>query len=155
MTVKEKTLPRPFTCAHSSLPLLHSTQIGRGQKIQEPQSLHVCIMSLPDLAPSQNGWLTGVISGRGFRMSFDSSAIMKNPFVLLYLKVFAACANLLKNVQHSGNTFSAQTASEIQKFPLLYPPPRGAGEEQRWGSKLRTKLTKGSDTFDYKVRALG
>ena len=54
-------------------------------------------------------------------MSFDSSAIMKNPFVLLYLKVFAACANLLKNVQHSRKYFSPQTTSEIQKFPLLYP----------------------------------
>jgi hypothetical protein len=60
------------------LSLLHSTQTGRGQKTQEPQSRHFCIMSLPALAPSQNGWLTGVISGNGFKISSVFSAMVKN-----------------------------------------------------------------------------
>src|SRR6266478_6525258 len=80
MTVKEKILPLPLTCTHSSWSLAQSPQTGRGQKTHVPQFLHFCIMSLPALAPSQKGWLTGVISGSGFRISV-SSAIAKNPFL--------------------------------------------------------------------------
>src|SRR4026208_1506602 len=74
MTVKEKILPLPLTCTHSSLSLAHSPQTGRGQKTQVPQSRHFCIMSLPALAPSQNGWFTGGVSGRVF-LTFLSSGI--------------------------------------------------------------------------------
>src|SRR6185295_12096803 len=74
-TVKQKILPLPLTCTHSSLSLAHSPQTGRGQKTQVPQSRHFCIMSLPALAPSQNGWFTGVISGSGFLIVFSSADI--------------------------------------------------------------------------------
>jgi hypothetical protein len=62
------------------LSLAHSPQTGRGQNTQVPQSRHFCIMSLPALAPSQNGWLMGVISGRGFFIVLFSSAIFTATF---------------------------------------------------------------------------
>src|SRR6185295_4015891 len=71
-TVKQNIVPLPLTSTHSSLSLAQSPQTGRGQNTQVPQSRHFCIMSLPALAPSQNGWLTGVISGRGFLIIFSS-----------------------------------------------------------------------------------
>src|SRR5207253_2911310 len=87
ITVNEKILPFPLSSTHSSLSLAHSPQTGRGQKTQLPHSWHFCIISLPALAPSQNGWLTGVISGKGFRIS--SFAILLNLSVLLYVKIFS------------------------------------------------------------------
>jgi hypothetical protein len=85
--VKEKILPLPLTWTHSSLSLAQSPQTGRGQKTQVPQFWHFCIMSLPALAPSQKGWLTGVISGSGFRIS--SFAMVIEPFASIVVESFA------------------------------------------------------------------
>jgi hypothetical protein len=57
------------------LSLAQSPQTGRGQNTQVPQFWHFCIVNLPDLAASQNGWFTGVISGKGFFASALLSAI--------------------------------------------------------------------------------
>src|SRR2546421_5522556 len=83
ITVKEKILPLPLTCTHSSLSLAQSPQTGRGQKTHVPQFWHFCIISLPALAPSQKGWLTGVISGRGFLIALFSSAMIDSTFQVL------------------------------------------------------------------------
>src|SRR5215470_16382342 len=88
ITVKEKILPLPLTCTHSSLSLAQSPQTGRGQKIHVPQFWHFCIMSLPALAPSQKGWLTGVTSGNGFLIALFSSAIIAS-----YLSSFVKIRN--------------------------------------------------------------
>src|SRR6266850_3694655 len=101
ITVKEKILPLPLTCTHSSLSLAQSPHTGRGQKTHVPQFWHFCIMSLPDLAPSQKGWLTGVISGRGLRIS--SFAMLLNLSVILQLKILPAWANFLLNVSHGDS----------------------------------------------------
>ena len=76
MIVKQKTLPLPLTCTQSSFSLAQSPHTGRGGKTQVEQLAHFCIISLPALAPSQKGWLTGVTSGSGFLATF-SSAIFK------------------------------------------------------------------------------
>ena len=75
-------------------------------------------------------------------------------FVLLCLKVFSARANFLQTVQHSRKYFFTTARFRGSKFPLLNPPPRGAGEERGGGSEVIAKATKGLDIFDYKLHAL-
>src|ERR1043166_6089946 len=73
MIVKQKILPLPLTWTQLSFSLAQSPHTGRGGKTQVLQLPHFCMTSLPALAPSQNGWLTGVISGRGFLATFSSA----------------------------------------------------------------------------------